>query len=119
MLWDKILMIVLLLALSIAVHELGHWLWFWRNKGMNFNLQWYYVSWREFGFKSVWHCDLTPEEEMNSLLMGIGAGMGVIILFITMSAASFMIYALPIYTAGCKHDILRLIDIIKEKNLIG
>ena len=117
MLWINLLMVSILLALSVAMHEIGHWLWFWRNKRQNFNLQWYYDSLFNCGFKSVWPGKLTAEEEMNSLLFGIGAGIFIIMFVMLSSQTPYMMFALPIYMAGCKHDLLRLIEIIKEKNI--
>jgi len=113
----NILLIIFLLALAICFHELGHWLWYYRNKGQKFNIQFFYNNITSFGFRSLWNVETTPDEEMNSLLMGIGAGLMVIILVMVFSHQRFFVYTLPIYTIGCNFDIRRLIDIIKEKNI--
>ena len=113
----EILMIAILLAISVLVHELGHWIWYWRNKQQPFNISFFYYTFNGFGFKSIWKVKVTQEEEMNSLLMGIGAGILVIVFVMLSTAATYFVYALPIYMAGCRHDLHRLIEIIKEKNI--
>lgn len=115
----KPIMIVIVLVLAIIMHELGHFLWFWRNKGVGFNFQWFYNTWTDFGIKSVWNFHLTPEEEINSLLFGIFFGLCVVFGAILLTPHRFFIFALPIYMGGCRPDLLRLVEIIKNQNKLG
>lgn len=111
----QIFNIILLLVVAILVHELGHWIWFYRNKGLKFNLQFFYDNITSFGLKSVWDCDLTPEERMNSLLFGIFAGLFVVVIAMLSSQHLYLSFALPLYMVGCNDDLHKLIEIIKEK----
>ena len=115
MVLQELINIGMVLVVAIIVHELGHWVWYYKNKGIAFNIQWYYNSLSDCGFKSVWDVHLTLDERMNSLLMGIVPGLFVVGMVILTTSKLYLSFTLPLYMLGCKDDLYKLIDVIKEQ----
>lgn len=107
-----ILQSLIVLSIAIVFHELAHWFYYYRKFGFKFNIHWWYKSPTKCGFRSYFPNVDTKSEQMN-LLFSIFVGM-VVIIFFTMFKAS-LILALVLYMYGCRSDLDRLQEIVKQE----
>lgn len=110
--------IITLFLISIAVHELGHLLYF-RTLNKDIDIRFYYNSWRRFGFKAGKiedYQDLTDFQYFSVNFWGITAGT-LFILVISVAYNPFMLLLLFPYLLGCKEDIRIIFKYLKGEQL--
>lgn len=107
----NIVLIAILLAGSVILHEFGHLLMAQRY-GLKPKISWRFKNIVSFGF--IIHVyGASNRQTYNMLLAGVVFGALPIIAF-TLILGKVFIFALPLYFAGCRRDILKLISLLEK-----
>jgi len=113
--YNPIFIMILVLVISIILHEFGHWIYIKRQTGVSMKLV-FVLNWLKTRFEMVLPKGLTNHQILNCALFGICFGFVPIFLLILYSQWTYYIFLLPIYMAGCNHDITEMIKVIKKEN---
>jgi len=115
MIYNPIFIMILVLVISIILHEFGHWIYIKRQTGVNMKLV-FVLNYLKTRIEMVLPQGLTNHQILNCALFGICFGLAPIMLIILWGQWTYYIFLLPIYMAGCNHDIKEMTKIIKKEN---
>lgn len=122
--WGISAFIVLVLLLAVIFHEIGHWLYIYRRRGVRMRFKLYKnKGLTNFGIRqfddsgALSHLPLTDHELKNTLIFGIALGfLPVFFGWLALSKITILgWFMLPGYFAGCKRDFDKLIAIVKRE----
>jgi hypothetical protein len=115
MIYHPLIIFFLVLLISIIFHEFGHWIYIKRQTSINMKLV-FVFNWLKTRFEMQLPNNLTNNQILNTALFGISFGLVPILLIIFFGKWHYYVFLLPIYMAGCNHDIKEMFKIIKKEN---
>ena len=107
-----IIKIVLTMLLSIIFHEYGHYLYYYINDSKP-RIKFSFKSWRNISIKVIPLIPLKRKKALTMFSAGILFGI-VPIIFSSIIFSGWYYLLLPIYMIGCKSDLNKIQDIVKE-----